>query len=181
METTQEPLTDEQAGFFHELYLNYAPFMRAEAEKYVASAEVSEDIIHDVMLRLFRQYDKLAGFNTKMLAAYIARAVRNTALNHLRDSASEISSERVGLAETYAPSPEDTLLLLQQDEALASALLRLPADDRCMLLEYCALGIPPEDIAETYGYTLDNLRVKISRLRRRLMYELEKEGYDDEY
>lgn len=176
----QEPLDSEQTAYFEGLYSQYAAIMYKSAMEICRDGNISKDVVQDTFIRLFRQYDTLTRLEAGALTVYIVRAVRNTALNAMRGSSAEISLEELDgrLPDTGTP-PEDTFIYSQQDAAVRRALQGLTLEERLLLEERYILRTPIAEIAEIYGYSAVNVRVKLTRLRKRILEELIKEGYSN--
>ena len=139
------------------LYEAHARGLVAYACSFVTSFATAEDILHQVFERLLRGDLAISGAPV----AYLYRAVRNVALNKIRDRASE-----VGFDEGWLDSPagmEQTSLELQ------SALRELPEQQREVILLHVwgemsfeevanALEIPQNTAASRYRYGLSKLR-----------------------
>jgi len=140
-----------------ELYEQHRRGLFAYACTYVASFATAEDVLHQVFTRLLHFDVEIAGSPIP----YLYRAVRNAALNHIRDR-----SREVGLEDGWLDSPpgmEQTGLELQ------SALREIPEEQREVIVLHvwgemsfeevaAALGISPNTAASRYRYGLTKLR-----------------------
>src|SRR5262245_24146842 len=139
------------------LYEEQARGLLAYACSFVSSFATAEDVVHQVFERLLRGDLTLTGSPV----AYLYRAVRNTALNKIRDRASEVDWN-----DGWLDSPvgmEQTAVELQ------SILRELPEEQRAVILLHVwgqmsfeevasALDISPNTAASRYRYGLSKLR-----------------------
>lgn len=81
------------------------------------------------------------------------------------------------MPEGYEPadekSPENILICRQAQDRLKTAMDRLPQDERSLLAMAGAEGLKYEEIAQTAGISVANVKVKIHRARQRLRALLE--------
>lgn len=147
------------------LYEEHGRGLIAYACSFVASFATAEDILHQVFERLLRGDLAITGAPV----AYLYRAVRNTAMNKIRDRASEVDFD-----EGWLDSPvgmEQTAVELQ------SALRGLPEQQREVILLHVwgqmsfeevanALEIPPNTAASRYRYGLSKLREQFQVIER---------------
>jgi RNA polymerase sigma-70 factor (ECF subfamily) len=139
------------------LYEQHRRGLFAYACSFVSSFATAEDILQHVFTRLLRFDVEIADSPVP----YLYRAVRNTALNQIRDRSREVSLEDGWLD---GPSGmEQTGLELQ------SVLKELPEEQREVILLHvwgemsfdeaaAALGISPNTAASRYRYGLSKLR-----------------------
>jgi RNA polymerase sigma-70 factor, ECF subfamily len=139
------------------LYEEQVRGLLAYACSFVSSFATAEDVVHQVFERLLRGDLAL----TRSPVAYLYRAVRNTALNNIRDRASVVD-----WSDGWLDSPvgmEQTAVELQ------SALRELPEEQRAVILLHVwgqmnfeevasALDISPNTAASRYRYGLSKLR-----------------------
>ena len=147
------------------LYEEHARGLVAYACSFVTSFATAEDILHQVFERLLRGDLAI----TAAPVSYLYRAVRNTALNKIRDRAGEVDFD-----EGWLDSPvgmEHVAVELQ------SALRELPEQQREVILLHVwgqmsfeevadALEIPPNTAASRYRYGLSKLREQFQVIER---------------
>ena len=139
------------------LYEQHARGLLAYACTYVTSFATAEDVLHQVFERLLRGDLSISGGPV----TYLYRAVRNTALNKIRDRAGDVAWD-----DSWLESPagmEHTALELQ------STLRELPEEQREVIVLHIwgemsfeevaeALAIPANTAASRYRYGLLKLR-----------------------
>ncbi|OKZ39185.1 MAG: hypothetical protein BHV82_15735 [Odoribacter sp. 43_10] len=72
-----------------DLFVEYYPALKSFAVRYVGAAEVAEDLVQDVFLRLWEKTNPLQG--VRDVSAYLYQMVRFRAIDYLR---SEKTKER---------------------------------------------------------------------------------------
>jgi RNA polymerase sigma-70 factor (ECF subfamily) len=123
----------------------------------VTSFASAEDVVHQIFIRLLRGDLEIKGSPV----SYLYRAVRNAALNDIRNRGREVDLDEGWLESP--PGMEQTGLEVQ------SALRELPEEQRAIILLHVwgqmsfeevgtALGISPNTAASRYRYGLSKLR-----------------------
>jgi RNA polymerase sigma-70 factor (ECF subfamily) len=148
----------------------YAPLVGV-AQGLLRDRAVAEEVVQDVMLELWRRREELTVGDSPR--AYLVRATRNRALNHIR----HLRVEQRGAAYAAGPTeePAQGASLVVEDElgvALASAVAELPARCRDVFELSRVQGLSYAEIARTLDIspkTVENqmgkaLRVLRSRL-----------------
>ena len=140
-----------------QLYEQHARGLIAYACAFLPGFASAEDVLHQVFERLLKGGIEIQG----PPARYLYSAVRNAALNAIRNRARD-----VGLDDTWLESPpgmQDTAIALQ------SALRELPVEQREVIVlriwsqmtfdEVAAtLGIPPKTAESRYRYGIVKLK-----------------------
>lgn len=135
--------------------------MLATARRYLHDTPEAEDVVQDVLVRLWRMSDHLQP-DIKNLARVLTRNLAIDRLRHLRPH------EAIeGLA--FAVSPE-----ANEDpryERIAHLIARLPADWQTVFRLRHADGMSYEDIARLTGISVASARQMVSRARRTLLQQ----------
>ena len=142
-----------------QLYERHGPALLAYASALLRDPSAAEDVVHQVFLRLLRKRVAMNGEP----APYLFRAVRNTALNHIRGQSREVE---LADACVWLESPDGSV---ETSLALQSALNALPAEQREMVVlktwgqltfEEAAtvVGIPANTAASRYRYGIQKLK-----------------------
>lgn len=146
-------------GEVRQLYEMHGPALLAYASALLRDPSAAEDVLHQVFLNLLR------GRATAMddPKAYLFRAVRNTALNHIRGQAREVElGENAVWLESGDGSRETSM-------ALQSALRQLPAEQREIVVlrtwgqltfeeAAAVVGVSPNTAASRYRYGIEKLK-----------------------
>ena len=83
-----------------DLFVEYYPALKSFAVRYVGAAEVAEDLVQDVFLRLWEKTNPLQG--VRDVSAYLYQMVRFRAIDYLRSEKTKEQTVRkyiAGLAE----------------------------------------------------------------------------------
>ena len=147
------------------LYEGHGPVLLAYAMSLVHDRAASEDILHQVFIKLLQRPVVISGPPLH----YLYRAIRNSALNYRRQHARELELRANGHWLKSPPGLEETGLALQ------SALAELPDEQREMLIlriwgqmtfeeAATALEISPNTAASRYRYALAKLKERLKPL-----------------
>lgn len=151
-------------GAFEALFrMYYAPLVRF-AHSYVREREAAEDLVHDV---LFRVWERRAQWELEgSLKTYLFSAVRNRTLDYLR----HLAIRRRSAAEPGASGVP--LRLAGADEAvesdeladtIARAVARLPERCRQTFLLQRQEGLSYEEVARVMGVSSATVKIQMAR------------------
>jgi len=140
------------------LYETHGRALLAYACALLRDASAAEDVLHQVFLNVLRGKASIDGEP----AAYLFRAVRNRALNHIRGQSREADLTDAAWLESPDGSQETSL-------ALQSALGTLPPEQREVVVlriwgqltfeeAAAVIGVSPNTAASRYRYGLAKLR-----------------------
>lgn len=125
------------------------------------------DCLQEAMSRLWQNRDRLDSLDNP--AAYAVASVRNVALNMLSrarplslfgDSPPDVADDSL--------SPESALGVKDDERLMESLLGRLPESQRTVVELSAVAGLSNSEIREATGLSDDNVRVLLSRGRKRL-------------
>jgi RNA polymerase sigma-70 factor (ECF subfamily) len=144
------------------LYDGHGAALLAYAVSLLDDPAASEDVVHQVFVKLLRNTPAIEG----QPLHYLYRAVRDTALNHRRHQGRELALLQNGHWLASPPGMEETGLAVQ------AAVADLPAEQReivmlrvwgQMTFEEAAtvLDISPNTAASRYRYALAKLRERL--------------------
>jgi RNA polymerase sigma-70 factor (ECF subfamily) len=164
---------------FERLFRRYAEELVSFAAYRVVADDDAEDVVHSVFCWFWEHRFSLP--QPRSVRAYLFAAVRNRALNVVRDQRTEVAfRERAARAESIkenpasAPSPESELAARDIEHALGAALREMPPRCREVYglardngLSYAeiagALEISPKTVEIHMSRALALLRVKLAR------------------
>jgi RNA polymerase sigma-70 factor (ECF subfamily) len=140
------------------LYEQHGRALLAYACTLLRDPSAAEDVLHQVFLNVLRGRAAIDGEAVR----YLFRAVRNTALNHIRGQARDVELGDALWLESPDGSQETAL-------ALQSALRMLPAEQREVVVlkiwgqltfdeAAAVVGVSPNTAASRYRYGLEKLR-----------------------
>jgi RNA polymerase sigma-70 factor (ECF subfamily) len=145
-----------------QLYEEHGRGLIAFACSFVRSFAAAEDVLHQVFERLLRSNIELPD----PPAPYLYRAVKNAALNHVRDRSRDVELDHDDWLE-HPPGMEEAAVMLQ------SLLRSLPEEQREIIILRIwgqmsfdeaagTLGIPLKTAASRYRYGLEKLRAEFN-------------------
>lgn len=151
--------------------------MASFVQRYVRSADLAEELVQDVFLKLWSKREHLADIET--FRTYLFRAARNTALNHLRRVKLERRWQEEHGQEEEAPASYAADEEASEQEVAAAvqvAISRLPPRCREIFLlsrdgglTYAeiarALEISVKTVETQMGRALKSLRVSLRQFR----------------
>jgi len=142
-----------------ELYDEHGRALLAYACALLRDPSAAEDVLHQVFLNLLKGKAAMNG----QPAPYLFRAVRNTALNHIRGQSREVE---LGDRAVWLESPDGSA---ETSIALQSALKALPDEQREIVVlkvwgqltfeeAAAVMGISPNTAASRYRYGIEKLK-----------------------
>lgn len=142
----------------------------------VDSEDDAEELTQDTFLKAFQH---LSSFNGKsQFSTWIYRIAYNTALTALRKKHIEQTADEK-LWNTISDTETDDILddtSEERIERLRKALDRLPADERALITFFYEEEKSISEIAVITGQTEGNVKVKLSRLRKKLAIWMQEEN-----
>jgi RNA polymerase sigma-70 factor (ECF subfamily) len=149
---------------------HYASLVRS-AEAMLHRRDLAEEIVQDVLLALWQRRDTLVVEDS--LRAYLFRATRNRALNHLRHVAIERKAEpELSSVEPSAGDAQATLVHEEIDIALRRAIGVLPPRCREVFELSRVHGLRYAEIASTLGISVKTVEAQMGKALRVLRDEL---------
>jgi len=141
------------------LYERHGRALLAYACALLRDPSAAEDVLHQVFLNMLRGKAAIDGDPVP----YLFRAIRNTALNHIRGQSREVELAGAGV---WLESPDGST---EESLALQSALATLPAEQREVVVlkiwgqltfeeAAAVIGVSPNTAASRYRYGLEKLK-----------------------
>lgn len=157
------------AETFKQRYLSFHTKMYHLAFRYTSSRENAEDMVQETYLKLWNKRDELPELeNTE---AYVMTLLKNVCLDFLRRSHNDlwVSSPPEEL-QIMTEIPSSSMSLEQKDEAcyLCRLIEHLPLPQRKVILLRDVGDCSMEEIEQATGFTAANIRVLLSRARKKL-------------
>jgi len=186
---TETTLSRAQGGdgeAFKELTDPYRRELQVHCYRILASAQDAEDVLQEALLSAWRS---IGSFDGSSLRAWLYRIATNRCLNHLRDesrrprpagalpfgtAAGSVPAEDPSWLEPYPDRWVDDVMLgpearyeVRESVALSfvSALQRLPAQQRAVLVLRDVLGFPAAEAADILGTTPASVNSALLRAR----------------
>ena len=148
---------DEQTRSFTELVRRHYAGLVDFAYGYLKSGADAEDVVQDVLLRVWAR--RAQTLPASSVRAYLYRAVRNRALNALRNA-----RQNVELPSTYqgASVPSHDLQLRELARDFRAAMEELPPRQQEAYRLSRLYGLTYEEISEVMGTSVNTVRSQIS-------------------
>ncbi|MBW3572608.1 MAG: RNA polymerase sigma-70 factor [Gemmatimonadetes bacterium] len=143
----------------------------AVAERIAGERDVAEEVVQDVMLELWRRRESLSVGES--LRAYMVRAARNRALNHLRHERMKVRTapHAAGPAATQPDAPS-RLAEAEIDAAFRDAVDALPERCREVFLLSRGQGLKYAEIAGVLGISIKTVEAQMGKALRVLRERL---------
>lgn len=159
-----------------ELFLShFSPLLYYIISPILHNDEDKEECISDIAMRVWKSiylYDEQKGsFN-----GWITAIARNTAINHTRNTVlSDTLSESIP---DGSPSPEDVVIIKEQQQALQKALNQLTSAERSLFFRKYYYLQSMSQIAAELGTTERAVEGRLYRIKKRLKKLLSREVTD---
>ncbi len=155
-----------------DLFMEYYPALKSFAIRYVNSAEIAEDIIQDIFLRLWEKSETLEDIEEK--SAYLYQMVRFKAIDYLRNKKFREENFEKYVAELNSDD-EDAYLEEEIYRRMMKAVDTLPPGVHAVLT-LTLEGCPAKEVAEKLNISVETVKKQkqIARkmLRDKLLYLL---------
>lgn len=175
---------DEQA--ISETQAVYGSICSSIARHILRNEQDAEECVNDALMCAWQQIPPAKPQNFR---AYLMTVTRNLAASRLEQrnakkrggglQAVSIESEAPNLT-AAEPDPALHAENSELSDLLERFLNALPQKDRIIFVERFWFCRPEAEIAADYGISHGNVRVRLSRLKKKLAAFLKEEGYDDE-
>ena len=149
---------DNKAGlaFMTDLYRRYSRLMYTTARRCVSSGQDCEDIVQDAVESLCKKLHTLMDLPAPALPVYIVYTVKNQAKNFIRHQA---------VVQKH--------IVEWNGGCLYAVWPRLPEQDQELLYRKYVLGQSNEELAEIFQCRKDNIRVRLTRAKRKAILLME--------
>jgi RNA polymerase sigma-70 factor (ECF subfamily) len=139
------------------------------------SREEAEEAAQDAFLNAYRALEKFRG--QASFGTWLYRIAYNTAVSRTRKKRVEwtgLDEEAMERLSDILPDEEEVGdWIIEQGERLGMAVRELPSQDQLLLELFYTRNLGMESIAEITGLSLSNVKVKIHRVRKRLLTQLQ--------
>jgi RNA polymerase sigma-70 factor (ECF subfamily) len=162
--------TGDEAAFDALFRAWYAPLVRI-AEGIVRERAIAEEVVQDVLLEVWRRRAQLGGEDSPR--AYLIRAARNRALNHLRHlRVQQKSAPYVGGRSEDAPEGTSRLVEAELDAAVRVAVAELPPRCREVFELSRVHGLSYAEIARSLEISVKTVEAQMGKALRTLRERL---------
>jgi RNA polymerase sigma-70 factor (ECF subfamily) len=167
----QERIRAGDEGAFDSVFRSHYPHLVRMAESVVRERALAEEIAQDVMLELWRRRESLQV--EQSIRAYLIRATRNRALNHIRHQRIVAREAAFAALESpSSPSAEEDMLGVELERAVRDAVAGLSENCREVFRLSRESGLKYTEIATTLEISVKTVEKRmgqaLSELRDRL-------------
>ena len=168
---------DNDKALFNDIYEHYEKKMYLAARSILGSHQRAEDAVHDSFCKIIKHFSKCKEIPRNELEGWIVIIVKNTAQDYIKkdkrlremDDSWDITTK------------EDTEGTARYNR-LVEIILSMPENYRSLLEMKYVQEWKNSEIADHYGIKENAVAARIFRARKKLLKQLEKEGYKlDEY
>lgn len=164
------PQNQQFQTFLENIYDRYkVPLLRI-VYKYTGSIDISEDLLHEVFIRIIKNVELLNRLPQHKLEAYIALVARGVSIDYLRkthrdmqiDIADDILFNLRESKDQYWNQSFDQF----QKIDLSLMIRSLPADEQLLLVGKYYLGLSVNELIHIVGGTPTAIRSKLHRAKK---------------
>lgn len=170
---------DDDRQFILDLYRDFCRLMFFTAQKYCSDPLQQEEVVQESLRKLIEKVGTLRTLKPSVLASYIVATVRNTAISYLRAQAKDkavVSLEDLSEEPASQESMDEALILQEELAPLRAIWPQLSREDQLLLEGKYLLGYGSAQLAQQLGYEPANVRMKLTRARRRALKLMKKGG-----
>jgi RNA polymerase sigma-70 factor, ECF subfamily len=160
------------SGSFLEVYDAYSDGIRRFIRMLVKDPWTAEDLTQETFVRVLKGIDELA--ERSKMRAWIYRIALNVCRDHLRTRSARMREQREqGAAEVLdlLPSPcstESNLIHHEMTTCIQQKVGMLPEKLRTVVWLFDFDGLSQDEIAQALGISVENVKVRLHRARRKL-------------
>ena len=169
--TVERLLLEKNEQGMDALLLHYGPLMRYIISPILQNPQDREDCLSEVSMRVWEKIGQFDG-EKGSFRAWLTAITRNTALNHARRASGSSAEELSESTPSPDPTPEETLLKKERQEALRTALSRLSYKDRLLFYRKYYYRQSTAQIAAELGMTERAVEGKLYRVKKQLRKSL---------
>ncbi len=163
--------SDEYA--FRDLFKTHYQSLVRNARRYVHDAQIAEDIVGDVFLKIWEERSRLK--ITKSIKGYLFQMVRNQSLNYLKSKKLELTDEfYLSISLQSNMTTDEQVNINEITEHIQKAITELPARSRSVFTMHRYDNLKYSEIAEVLKITEGTVETHMVRalkfLRKRLAF-----------
>ncbi len=147
-------LINENQGLIHKVCLMYE-----------SDEEDRKDLFQEIVIQLWRAFPSFKG--QAKFSTWMYRVAINTAITNYRTAKRKPETIGIDAVTVQFPDSNESTEKNEQLQMLQNAIKQLSEIDRAIVMLYFE-EVPYEEIAETVGISVINVRVKMTRIREKL-------------
>jgi RNA polymerase sigma-70 factor (ECF subfamily) len=161
---------------FWEIHDQYYPRVRGFILGLVRDESLADDLVQETFIRIQQNQGRLR--DPSKLSSWIFRIAYNLCQDHFRKR-KEPSLDENGIKQKTADSEEvgieKKMEQHQMGECVQDKVNLLPEPLRAVIILFDTMDLSHQEIAESLGITVENVKVRLHRARRKLKAILEEE------
>lgn len=168
---------DDDRQFVADIYTRYRPALYRKAQKVLHDNDRAEEAIHEAMLRVIRYLDRVREIPSDELLPYLITIVQTTSIS-IYNKYKQHRETVFGTTEDWAACLSDDNILIREDriELLKMCLKQLTQREIDILNYFYTLDLPQKEIAGLTGLTTGNVRLIISRAKKKVLAAYDERG-----
>lgn len=182
---------DDDRQFVADIYTRYQPALYRKAQKVLHDNDRAEEAVHEAMLRVIRYLDRVREIPSDELLPYLITIVQTTSIS-IYNKYKQHRETVFGTAEDWAACLSDNGsciddiliredrddILIREDriELLKMCLKQLTQREIDILNYFYTLDLPQKEIAGLTGLTTGNVRLIISRAKKKVLAAYDERG-----
>lgn len=175
--TEEKEISFNQAhdDWFEQVMDTYGEALTKLAFNYVKDWNLAEDVVQDVFISCFKQYDKLEEILS--LKAWLYRITINKCKDILKHSTRKkliFNSILLEHREGVERSPEVQLVHNNEQLLLSTSVLALPIRYREVIILYYYDGLSIEEMSHILKANVNTLKTRLKRARKKLKLSMER-------
>ncbi len=166
--------------FLEDLYDRYKNPLLKIVHKHIGDSDVSEDVFHEIFIRIIRSAEKLYAFPRPKLEAYIFLIAKGVSIDYLRKSYRNVQVDIADdlLLNLLAIQEKTTVATFDEFEKVNLTILmqNLSTEDQILLIGKYYLGLSIDDLVCLVGGTSTAVRSKLHRAKKKVFQEWAQSG-----
>jgi RNA polymerase sigma-70 factor (ECF subfamily) len=159
---------NKESDAYRFLYNQYHSTLLQFAIAYLKSKEPAEEIVNDVLYRVWIKKEAIA--EIKNLRVYLFTAVRNTCLTYISKSKKEQDfSINMSMDECASETPENLIITKELQQLIKQTINALPPRCKQIYEMIRVEGLRNKDVAETLKISVNTIDVQLAVALKRLV------------
>lgn len=173
-------MDDHQINSLQSLWEKYGRYMLAVANRCCTSPDEADDVVQNVVVRLAGQAGHIVTLQDMEIRKYLARAVRNEAINRGLFNKKQIAITDTISLETAQNRPdpantEETVILREEIRKVQILISRLPAAEQQALRMKKVSNASDAEIAKVIGISENSVSQYVRRAQKKLLVMYQEE------
>lgn len=168
--------------FVAALYTRYQPLLFRRAKRILKDDDRAEEAVHEAMLRVIRYLDRVREVPSDELLPYLITIVQTTSISiynkykQHRETVFGATEDWAACLSDNGSCIDDILIRKDRVELLKMCLKQLTQREIDILNYFYTLDLPQKEIAGLTGLTTGNVRLIISRAKKKVLAAYDERG-----